>query len=259
MHGKHILIALSVAAAMAAVAVVVSAGNPSTPPGPPESTYSHTLEDIYNRLDTGAAATPIPFTEPVSGPGTGTMHTLDEIYDLVGARAFVPKTGQTISYAAGDDGHLEMGVDWITNTRFITSTTGVVTDTLTGLVWLQDANCTDTIGSIIKSSGVLSWTAALTWSNNLESSYCGLSDGSSAGDWRLPNVRELQSLIDYGEYNPPLPDGHPFTNVQPTFYWSSTTGAGNPDFALHVYMVGGRMTSERKTTAYHVWPVRGGQ
>jgi hypothetical protein len=82
MRSKYLWIALSVAAAMVAVVVVVFAGDPDGPPGPPESTYSYTLEDIYQRLDTGAAGTPITFTEPISGPGTGTMHTLDEIMDI---------------------------------------------------------------------------------------------------------------------------------------------------------------------------------
>ncbi|NIO68243.1 MAG: DUF1566 domain-containing protein, partial [Anaerolineae bacterium] len=54
---------------------------------------------------------------------------------------------------------------------------------------------------------------------------CGLGDGSSEGDWRLPNVRELQSLIDYGRQTPALPSGHPFTGVQSSLYWSSTTHA----------------------------------
>jgi hypothetical protein len=84
-RNKYIWIVLSVAVAMVAVVVVVFVGNPDGPPGPPESTYSYTLEDIYRRLDTGAAGTPITFTEPISGPGTGTMHTLDDIMDVAPA------------------------------------------------------------------------------------------------------------------------------------------------------------------------------
>jgi len=57
----------------------------------------------------------------------------------------VPKTGITVTLAAGDDGALEKGVAW-PNPRFITGTTGVGTDTLTGLIWLKNANCTDTVG-----------------------------------------------------------------------------------------------------------------
>ena len=41
---------------------------------------------------------------------------------------------------------------------------------------------------------------ALRCANKLNSGECGLSDGSVEGDWRLPNVREMQSLIDYGRF-----------------------------------------------------------
>ena len=51
MRTKYVLIVLSAVVAMAAVAVVVSAGNPDAPPGPPEMAYSYGLEDIYDRLD----------------------------------------------------------------------------------------------------------------------------------------------------------------------------------------------------------------
>ena len=251
------------------------------PPGPPESTFSYSLEDIYNRLDTGAAGTQSTFAEPATGPGTGTMHTLNEIMDIAPAvddangatpadvladktswgltsgqwgqitgtlYAPVPKTGQTTPEAAGDDGDLQMGVAWPTP-RFITSTTGIVTDTLTGLIWLKNANC----------FGGLTWAQALTDANTLNSGECGLSDGSVEGDWRLPNVRELQSLIDYGRYTPALPSGHPFTGVQSIFYWSSTSFADGVSSAWCVALPYGHVLAYDKTDTYYVWPVRGGQ
>ena len=164
--------------------------------------------------------------------------------------AGVPKTGQVISYTVGDDGDLEMGVDWITSTRFITGTTGIVTDTLTGLIWLRNADCFD----------LRIWTTALTDANTLASGSCGLTDGSSAGDWRLPNVREMQSLIDYGEYNPALPDGHPFTGVRSSAYWLSTTVASSTSNAWYVALSsGGVGGGASKALTGYVWPVRGGQ
>jgi hypothetical protein len=57
-----------------------------------------------------------------------------------------------------------------------------------------------------------------------------------AGSWRLPNVKELASLIDYGTFNPALPAGHSFSGVQLTRYWSSTTVVGLPDWAWVVWM-----------------------
>src|SRR5215831_10404550 len=55
-------------------------------------------------------------------------------------RAPVPRTGQTTSYAAGDDGALQKGVAWPTP-RFTDNNNGTITDNLTGLIWLKNANC----------------------------------------------------------------------------------------------------------------------
>jgi len=48
--------------------------------------------------------------------------------------------------------------------------------------------------------------------------------------WRLPNINELESLVDCGQYNPALPMHHPLTAVQ-NIYWSSTTSLYEPDWA----------------------------
>ena len=246
--GVVVLLALGFGVGRWAAAGPTAAVGTLDSPGPPGSTYSYTLEDIYNRLNDGTAGTQSAFTEPASGPTEGTGHTLDEICDLIGEPAPVPKTGQTTSYGTGDDGALRKGVAW-PSPRFITSTAGIVTDTLTGLIWLQNANC----------FGARDWSTALSDANGLGSGSCGLSDGSSAGDWRLPNVRELQSLIDYSQYNPALPSDHPFTGVQSSYYWSSATRAGSTPFAWGVDLYGGDVYGGSKAGTSYVWPVRGGQ
>ncbi len=98
---------------------------------------------------------------------------------------------------------------------------------------------------------------------------CGLTDGSIAGEWRLPNVRELQSLVHYGVTSRALPDtagtgqwseGNPFSGVQSAFYWPSTTRAGNTVNAWVVSMTSGDVANGSKTLSFfRVWPVRGGQ
>ncbi|MCK5015296.1 MAG: DUF1566 domain-containing protein, partial [Candidatus Omnitrophica bacterium] len=158
------------------------------------------------------------------------------------------KTGQTSSYAAGDDGDLQHGVAW-PEPRFEINGDGTVTDYLTGLIWLKNANC----------AGYMNWNNALTYCNNLASGSCGLTDGSAAGDWRLPNRKELLSLIDYSRHQPALPQGHLFDNVQSAYYWSATTDAGSTNGAWYVRMSYGVVGNLSKSYNFYVWPVRAGQ
>lgn len=168
----------------------------------------------------------------------------------------VPRTGSTYDdpCCAREDGELQLGVAWPIP-RFITGTTGVVTDTFTGLIWLENANCV----------GRQRWEDALNTANTLADGACGLNDGSVAGDWRLPNVRELLSLIDFGLVNPALPDtlgtgqaaeGDPFIDLKSDMYWSSTPYAGNESSALRVRLNNGGVYHDPKYTRYFVLPVR---
>jgi len=81
---------------------------------------------------------------------------------------------------------------------------------------------------------------------------------SSAGDWRLPNIKELLSLLDYRYYDPALPSTHPFSGVQSTSYWTSTTFSYSTDYAWYVLMNNGISNYQLKTRTNYVWPVRGG-
>jgi len=202
-------------------------------------------------------------------------------FSALAASILLPRTGQTTCYSpegiiidcagTGQDGERRAGSSWPAP-RFTDNKNGTVTDNLTGLIWLQDANCTETVGEIFRDSGLLDWPSALTWSNNLASGQCGLADGSVAGDWRLPNINELRSLIDYSNHDPALPTGSPFSNVQSVWYWSSTT---NPVYTSGAYNVGlsrgsihvdkklygapgsSRVGAKSRSTL-GVWPVRGG-
>ena len=163
----------------------------------------------------------------------------------------VPKTGQTTSYATGDDGDLQMGIA-SPSPRFTDNGNGTVTDNLTGLIWTKDAGC----------GGSKTWSDAVNYCNILVDGGCTLSDGSILGDWRLPNIRELLSLVDYGNDDPALPTGHPFLNVQSStsyFYWASSTGATQNIDAWGVLFYWGTDTGAAKTSLHGVWCVRGGQ
>ncbi len=157
----------------------------------------------------------------------------------------LPKTGQTVVEVINDDGDLQKGAAW-PSPRFVDNGNGTATDTLTGLVWLKDAGCI----------GMTNWTDALAAALSLKSGMCSLSDGSTGGDWRLPNLNELQSLLDISHENPALPN-NPFTRVTAAQHWTATTSPELSYLAWIVYMDMGYITTLGKTGQAVVWPVRG--
>ena len=185
----------------------------------------------------------------------------------------VPKTGQTTSYATGDDGDLEKGTPWPVP-RFTENEDDTVTDNLTGLMWLKDADCISTEYPGFDNDGTagdgkVTWQHALDFVAGINDGICP-NCGAGHDDWRVPNVKELQSLFHYGVYDPALPntagtgnwsEGDPFSNVQslledlPLFYWSSTIWAGNPSYMWHVCFHNGGLYTGRSYKNY-VWPVR---
>ncbi len=169
------------------------------------------------------------------------------------------KTGQTTSYATGDDGDLEKGVA-MDSGRFVDNNNGTVTDKQTGLIWLKEGQCASFYSGDATGENRRPWAAAVDSANKLASGYCGLTDGSAVGDWRLPNVNELNSLIDRGRYNPALPAGCPLAeSTVASDYWSSTTYASYSNYALDVYFYNGLVIYGYKSSSYYVRCVRGGQ
>lgn len=127
--------------------------------------------------------------------------------------------------------------------RFKKLADNLIADSLTGLIWPQNANLTEF---------PLTWPEALHFVNTMNA-------GNKFGynDWRLPNRRELRSLMSYQTRKPALPAGHPFENIYLGWYWTATTAAINPQYAWYVHMEGARMFYGRKDQYYLAWPVRG--
>ena len=127
----------------------------------------------------------------------------------------LPRTGQTTSYATGDDGDLQMGVPWPAP-RFTDNGNGTITDGLTGLMWDQTGD---------RFSNV--WASTLT-------DIDGLSLGGKA-DWRLPNENELRSLINSGVADSAAwLTGLGFSNLADSNFYTSTTYAPLSTFAWGV-------------------------
>ncbi len=156
----------------------------------------------------------------------------------------------------GEDGERQAGAAWPTP-RFTDNGDGTVSDNLTGLVWLEDADCP---------AGTRTWQEALDWVVllNFTAITCANYVAMTHQDWRLPNAKELASLVDYSRVLPALPVGHPFENVPMDFegvtsYWSSSSWAPFPDSAWTLGLFDGTVGRRSKSMVSLVWPVRSGQ
>ena len=113
------------------------------------------------------------------------------------------------------------------------------TDSRTGLVWQQ------------REPGAMTLEAALT--------YCEELSLGGRNDWRLPNVKELESLTDDTRYSPAI-DPTYFPDTTATPYWSSSTYARNTSIAWGVDFYFGRVISIHKynidSTQYESYSAR---
>lgn len=182
----------------------------------------------------------------------------------------IPKTGQSLCYDGsgiqiscantGQDGEIQAGKPW-PNSRFRNNGDGTISDKLTGLMWFQDANCPVTLGY-----SPPTWDEALSFARgvsegSVDVSACGIS--ATYPGWHLPNVKELESLLNYGAAN----NGkwlskNGFKNLPNEFeyYWTSTTALSNdfPFSAMAMDVVNGFIGPLTKYIANdkRIWLVR---
>ena len=184
----------------------------------------------------GAPVTNLP--EPEHFPSdAATKSYIDRLLgmsELTGDAPVEKTVNIPAGYASGDDGALEPGVPW-PDPRLTDNQDETVTDNVTGLVWLTKANCIatnypgfDNEGTA--GDGLVTWLTALDFVAGFNAASYDCGDTSNGGgnqvDWRLPNEKELYSLIDFSRYSPALPDSSLFLDLQSNWYWTSTTVAG---------------------------------
>ena len=139
-----------------------------------------------------------------------------------------------------------------------------MTDTVTGLIWLQDADC---LGSD-------NWVGANQAAAGVKEGDCSLTDGSSAGDWRLPTRDEWQATvaraIALGCSGPAAltnDAGTACLSVGPSSFvgvlslasWSSSSFENSPSAGKRVFLSDGSFSGfGKRAIRLRVWPVRGG-
>ncbi len=166
------------------------------------------------------------------------------------------KTNQTICYDAagsvvacsgtGQDGELLKGVA----RSYTDNSDGTITDNSTGLVWQK---CSDGLSGATCATGA---AATATWANAL--SYCNANTAALPGSgWRLPNVYELYSLVDFGVAAAPFINATYFPATVSSAYWSSTSRPASFTVAMDVSFLNGVSSFNTKASADYVRCVRG--
>jgi hypothetical protein len=159
----------------------------------------------------------------------------------------LPATGQTKCYDfngneigcasadwPGQDGSYQKGCPTVD--RFVDNGDGTVTDNCTGLMWQKET---------APGANAYTWQTALQYCEGLEL--------AGHDDWRLPNVRELQSIVDFGRTTPPI---DPVFDAMKEWYWSSSANVGDPGYAWGVDFIGGGVNDGTTDTGLCVRAVR---
>jgi hypothetical protein len=115
---------------------------------------------------------------------------------------------------------------------------GTVYDTKTKLTWQQTI-----------SSNSYAWADAKT--------YCA-GVGSSLGGtgWRLPTLKELQSIVDYSQADSPMIDSTAFPGTPSDWFWSASPASYSSSDAWFVYFVDGSSSYYHITDTDYVRCVR---
>jgi hypothetical protein len=136
------------------------------------------------------------------------------------------------------------------NSRYTNHDDGTVTDKKTGLIWKQ---CHEGLSG---SSCTIGTATTHTYKEAIE-----LAENTTFAkhsDWRVPNIKELRSLVARDRYDPVI-NSTLFPNTPSAFFWSSSPYADDTSDAWTLNFYGGENGSYGRSNSYYVRLVRGGQ
>ncbi len=113
---------------------------------------------------------------------------------------------------------------------------GTVTDIATGLTWQQEDD-----------SSLRDWYEAIL--------YCYSLELATKSDWRIPNIKELASIVNYRVDNPSI-DNTLFLLTNPSDYWSASSDANSISNAWIVNFTRGNVNTNGKTGDNYIRCVR---
>ena len=203
--------------------------------------------------------------------------------EVVGAarEARIPASGQRTPYQANKndeiDSKVEIPDDGKLQTspalRYVDNKDGTITDLNTGLMWEKKCSDCDGLHSVDVRhhwSGDGRHLTIWDWIDQVNSE--GGNGFAGHNDWRIPNVKELVSIVDYGRFDPAIDEafnaakcdegcsdlrGQSCSCTNAGLYWSSTTFSDFPAHALIVEFSGGFVDDRIKTNKHFVRAVRG--
>ena len=142
------------------------------------------------------------------------------------------------------------------SSRFTVNTNSTVTDKQTGLMWKQCSEGQSGAGCATGNPVAYTWQGALQQAQTVNI-------GGFAGyqDWRLPNLKELHSIVERQCHDPAIntavfPNNSTLTNL---YFWSSTSNVNYSRYAWVVSLATGDSRDGRKYLGSHVLLVRSGQ
>lgn len=216
---------------------------PATGPDPhyfTGSTYAADAADVW-LLEIGGEA---------DGGGGGHHHSKGEEQHIVLVRGAQPDSPRGSCAAANPKANVPESTP---SSDFIDHGNGTVTDVTTGLMWKR---CAEGLSGETCATGTAS---SITWSNAIAAA-----EGSTfAGftDWRLPNVKELHSIVETCgndlAINQSIFPGTP-SIAGGAVFWSASTSVATPTDAWLVAFERGGALPTGKTSRLYVRLVRAG-
>ena len=139
--------------------------------------------------------------------------------------------------------------DW-PDSRYQVHGDGTVTDTVTGLMWMQCSLGQDPAADCNGSASYYDWEQALEEADGYTF--------ANYSDWRLPNIKELSSLAARDRYSPAI-NSTVFPNTKSSLYWSTSPDASGGEYAWQLYFNDGDDYGSARDYVYYVRLVRAGK